>query len=196
MKAESVITALCQQLRHIRVLCFNWLIVSGSTHCVSLSLQLRPLQTFPAAFGLLSRLHLIYIQLSLRFAVSAPHSPGSPRPSVCGSALLTGWGDWFPSPAWQLSGCAPWFFSFPPFRSARSPGWSSPAAQSTPRLWIILSVMVIRLQTSLIVSTSLWNLWVSDLALVHAAVPGRMVPCRAKHYSAVKSFFSILTINK
>lgn len=48
----------------------------------------------------------------------------------------------------------------------------------------------------------LWNPWASDtVALLRClpartAVPGRVVPCRAKHYSPVKRFFSIFNINK
>lgn len=62
-------------------------------------------------------------------------SPGSQRLSVCGSARLIGLGGWFPSPAWQLSGCVLLFSSFPPSQSAHSPGWSSPAVRRTSRLW-------------------------------------------------------------
>lgn len=61
-------------------------------------------------------------------------SPGSQRLSVCGSAQLIGWGGWFPSPAWQLSGCVPQFSSFLPSQSAHSLGWSSPAVRRTSRL--------------------------------------------------------------
>lgn len=62
-------------------------------------------------------------------------SPGFQRLSVCGSVQLIGWGGWFPSPAWQLSGCVPQFSSFPPSQSAHSLGWSSPAVRRTSRLW-------------------------------------------------------------
>lgn len=71
-----------------RVLYFNWLIVRRSTHSVNHSQQLQPLQTFPAAFGLLSGLHLIYIQLFPCFVISAPTCLGL---HVCQFAGLLCW---------------------------------------------------------------------------------------------------------
>lgn len=60
-----------------------------------------------------------------------PGSPEFPRPSAYASARPTGWGDWFPSPAWRPSGCGPHFSSFPPSQSVRSPGRCFPAAKET-----------------------------------------------------------------
>lgn len=83
----------------------------------------------------------LFIWIGCKQVISGSHgrfltgSPGSQRLSVCGSARLIGLGGWFPSPAWQLSGCVPQFSSFPPSQSAHSPGWSSPAVGRTGRLW-------------------------------------------------------------
>lgn len=170
------------------VLYFNWLIVRRSTHCVDHSLQVRPLQTFPAAFGLLGRLHLIYIQLS-HALWSLPPQLAWVSTSV---SLRVCSADWLRRLVPISSMAAVWvctavlFISSIPERTFSWMKFSSCTEQKQA-----VNIVSYGNQTSLIVCTSfivksrvsLWNCY----TCLHVQPFHHLVPCRAKHSSSMET---------